>query len=107
MKRLKFTTVLFIALTVLIAQVGAVFAAPDLEGTTIDATIIAIECITDFPPGESDGPVTIVVTIQDSDGVEHIVELDEATAESLGLISVVDGIVDLRPPPPIRLTFFL
>jgi len=93
MKKLKFTSVLFIAFTILIAQAGAVFAAPLLQEGTIDGTITAVECISDAPAGE-EGLVTVVVTLLDSNGVEQIVELDQATAEELGLITVTDGVAD-------------
>lgn len=81
MKKLKFTTVLFIALTVLIAQVGAVFAASDLqESDPITGTITALECGPD-----AENP-SVLVTL-DVEGVSETVEIDLATAVTLGLIA--------------------
>jgi len=94
MKRINLLTIMSIVLTLLVVQTIGAFAAPGLQEGNIDGTVTAIECITDAPPGEVDTNATIVVTIMDVNGVEQIVELDQATAESLGLITVVDGIAD-------------
>lgn len=94
MKNIKFFTVSLIVLAFLIVQTSGVFAAPAPQGGSIEGTISAIECITDAPAGEVDTNVTVVVTIEDAAGAEQIVELDQATAESLGLIKVMDGVAD-------------
>ncbi|HSM71012.1 MAG TPA: hypothetical protein VK851_05675 [Anaerolineales bacterium] len=80
MKTIKLPSVLFIVLTVLVAQAGAVFAAPTLQEGPITGTVTALECGPD-----SENP-TVLVTL-DVEGESQTVEIDLATAVALGLIA--------------------
>jgi hypothetical protein len=80
MKTIKLPSVLFIVLTVLVAQAGAVFAAPTLQEGPITGTVTALECGPD-----SENP-TVLVTL-DVEGEPQTVEIDLATAVDLGLIA--------------------
>jgi len=93
MKKLKFAAVLLIALSVLTAQVGTVFAAPVLQEGFIEGTVTGLACETNV----ATGTVTVLVTIQGADGTSQTVRIDQATAEGLGLLTVTDGIPDCSP----------
>ncbi|MDX1378604.1 MAG: hypothetical protein R3307_07130 [Anaerolineales bacterium] len=80
MKTIKLSSVLFIALTVLVAQAGAAFAAPALQEGPITGTVTALDCGPD-----SENP-TVVVTL-DVEGESLTVEIALATAVELGLIA--------------------
>lgn len=73
--------VLLIA-AVLFAQVGSVFAAPAMQDGSITGKVTALECGTD-----GEGNATILVTLEDAEGMSQTVNIDLATAESLGLVT--------------------
>jgi hypothetical protein len=74
----------------LVTQVGAVFAAPSLQEETITGTVTALERGTD-----GDDNTIILVTLEDAEGGSQTVGIDIATAESLGLVTLLeDGTPD-------------
>lgn len=67
---------------VLFAQVGSVFAAPAMQDGSITGTVTGLECGTG-----SEGNTTILVTLEDAEGMSQTVNIDLATADSLGLVT--------------------
>lgn len=80
MKKAKFLTILSTALILLVAQAGAVFAAPALQDESITGTITALEC------GLGTENPTVLVTL-DVEGESQTLEIDLATAVTLGIIA--------------------
>lgn len=80
MNKIKFLTILSTALILVIAQVGAVLAAPALQDEAITGTITALECGLD-----TENP-TVLVTL-DVEGGSQTLEIDLATAVALGIIA--------------------
>lgn len=84
MFRTKYIVSILLALTVLIAQVGLVAAAPTTQDTTlITGTIQSITTETD-----ATGITTVVVILSDDLGATQTVRLSVETAVALGLVSV-------------------
>jgi len=67
---------------VLFAQVGSVLAAPAMQDGSITGKVTSLECGTD-----SEGNLTILVTLEDAEGTSQTVNIDLATADSLGLVT--------------------
>ena len=81
MFKLKSFAGLLLVVTLLFSQVGTVFAAPALQETTpITGTVTALESQTD-----SNGVITVLVTVEDEVGATQIVRISAQTAEDLGL----------------------
>lgn len=81
MKTKIFAGVLLIT-AVLFAQVGSVLAAPAMQDGSFTGKVTALECGTD-----SEGNTTILVTLEDAEGMSQTVNIDLATADSLGLVT--------------------
>ena len=81
MKTKIFAGVLLIT-AVLFAQVGSVFAAPAMQDGSNTGKVTALECGTD-----SEGNTNILVTLEDAEGMLQTVNIDLATADSLGLVT--------------------
>jgi hypothetical protein len=78
---------------VFVTQVGTVFAAPTAD-QSVSGTVTALACQTDQVIGDK----TFLVTVQPPHGPSQIVRVDQATAESLGLVELDgDGNPDCRP----------
>jgi hypothetical protein len=83
MSKTKLTGILIIA-AVLFAQVGTVFAAPQVQDETpITGTVQSIVLETD-----SEGLTTVVVTVTDDLGETQVVRLSVESALALGLITL-------------------
>ena len=81
MKQLKITTILVIVFALMLTQAGSALAAPSLQEGFITGTVTNLECGTDL-----ENP-SVFVTL-DVDGVSQTLEIDLATAASLGLIAL-------------------
>lgn len=80
MKSLKTIPFMAIAFALIFTQAGTALAAPSFQEGFITGTITALECGTDL-----ENP-TVLVTV-DVEGVLQTVEIDLATAVSLGIIA--------------------
>jgi hypothetical protein len=83
MKKQKLIITLSIVFTLLLTQVGAVFAASSLQEGFIEGTVIAVSCETNLETGDS----TYFVTVEVSEGVFETVQIDQTTAEGLGIVT--------------------
>ena len=91
MQTSKFLIALILAISVMISQVGAAFAAPTLQDGTIVGTVNGLTCRADPMTGIK----TFLVALKLTDGTSQTVLIDQATAESLGLIEITaDGSPD-------------
>ncbi len=75
---------ILVVLTILLTQVGTVFAAPPAQDTTpTTGTVTDIQTSTD-----SNNVTTVLVTVKDDAGTEQTVRISVETATALGLASV-------------------
>jgi len=87
MRKTKFFISLILTMSVLIVQVGGVFAAPALQGfPPITGTVQSITIETD----PSTGITTVIVDVKNSNQVLQTIRVSQKTAEKLGLV-MLDG----------------
>jgi len=86
MKKSKFIIIVFVAIAVLAAQVGSVFAAPALQDGTITGKVTALKCGTD-----GKGNTIILVTLEGTEGKTKTVGISVESAKELGLVTVGEG----------------
>ena len=92
MKTFKTLLAVALAITILISQVGAVFAATAKNGS-ISGIVTSLTCETDAVTAVK----TFLVTVQGMDGSPQTFQIDQSTADSLGLIELTaDGTPDCR-----------
>lgn len=103
MSKMKLIAGGLLVLAVLFAQVGSVFAAPTLQGTTpITGTVTNIQTQTD-----TNGMTTVLVTL-DNMGQTQTVRISLADAVTLGLVTVDSvtnavTVVDQTGKPPLTI----
>lgn len=78
----KILTIAFLAATLLTLTTGTVFAQ---EATPITGTVDSVTVNTDPITGET---TSVTVMLTDDGGVQHTVDISQATAEALGLVTV-------------------
>lgn len=83
MQKRKFAASLVLAIAILVAQVGSVFASPAIQDEFVTGTVTELICDTDTTTGIT----TFVVTVEDADGNTQTVRIDQLTAEDLELVS--------------------
>ncbi|HKJ39171.1 MAG TPA: hypothetical protein VJ972_10365 [Anaerolineales bacterium] len=83
MKKLKLIIILSIVFTLLLTQAGAVFAAPSAQEGFIEGTVTEVSCETNLETGDS----TYFVTVEVSEGIFETVQVDQTTAEGLGIVT--------------------
>lgn len=94
MKTSRIFTAFVLAIVILVSQVGAVFATPALQQSTISGTVQALTCEIDPVTGTK----TFFVTVEATDGTSQTAHVSQITAETLELITVnADGIADCSP----------
>lgn len=84
MMKSKVATSIALAIAILLAQVGSVFASPATQEAVITGTVTELLCDTD----ETTGVTTFEVTVEDAEGNLQVVRIDQLTAEALGLVTV-------------------